>query len=240
VPSDFHDAAGALGLDLDDAALRRFTNYRDALLEASEHFNLTAVRDAEGIEVRHFLESLAFGKLLDERGLLAPGTRILDLGTGAGLPGIPLQIVWPATQIALLDSLSKRCQFLRQMVRELGLENAFVLEGRAEELGREPYLREAFDRVVARAVAPLPVLLEYALPFLLPGGVLAATKGSGAARELSESRGALSELAGEHLDTVPFHTPGGNEQSVILVRKVAPISDRYPRRAGIPSKRPIN
>jgi 16S rRNA (guanine527-N7)-methyltransferase len=126
------------------------------------------------------------------------------------------------------------------MVDELELENASVLEGRAEELGRQPHLREAFDLIVARAVAPLPVLLEYALPFLGPGGVLAATKGSAAARELAESSKALTELSGEHIETVRFHPPDGKEQSVIFVRKTELISDRYPRRAGIPSKRPIS
>jgi 16S rRNA (guanine527-N7)-methyltransferase len=239
VSSDFQAASRALGLDLDETALQRFATFRDRLLEASQRFNLTAVRDPAGIETRHFLESLAFGKLLHGRGLLPPETRVLDLGAGAGFPGIPLQIAWPAVHVGLLDSLSKRCEFLRQMVAELALDNASVIEGRAEDLGREPDLRESFDLIVARAVAPLPVLLEYALPFLRPDGVLAATKGSGAARELAASAKALSELSGQHIETVAFRPPEGNEQSVILVRKVGPITERYPRRSGVPGKRPV-
>lgn len=209
------------------------------LAEASQQFNLTTVRDPEAIEVRHLIESVAFGRMLQELGLLPSGVRVLDIGSGAGLPGIPLQIAFPDASVTMLESLTKRCIFLQQVVDTLRLANAAVLDGRAEYFGRDTAYRERFDLVVARAVAPMPVLLEYALPFLRVGGHLAATKGSATLRELDESAAALRELNGEHIQTLAFEPPGGMAQSVIIVRKTAPISDRYPRRAGLPSKKPL-
>lgn len=226
-------------LRLDPGAVRKLELYRDRLATASRQFNLTTVREPDAIEVRHLVECVALGRLLEQRGLMGAGVRILDIGSGAGLPGIPLQIAFPAAAVTLLESLTKRCLFLEAMIDELELENATVLDGRAEEFGRDPHYREAFDLVVARAVAPLPVLLEYAMPFLRVGGHLAATKGSATLRELEESGPALRELNAEHIETVPFEPPGGLAQSVIIVRKTGPIAARYPRRPGMASKRPL-
>jgi 16S rRNA (guanine527-N7)-methyltransferase len=239
VSASFGAASRDLGVDFDEAALRHFDLYRDLLVESAQQFNLTTVRDPEGIEVRHFLESVAFGLLLRGHGLLEDGARVLDIGTGAGFPGMPLQIAYPALRVTLLESLTKRCIFLQQVIDALGLEQATVLDGRAEEFGRDERYREAFDLVVARAVAPMPVLIEYALPFLRVGGHLAATKGSATLRELDESQRALVELGGEHRLTLPFQPPGGIAQSVIVVEKISPTPERYPRRPGMASKRPI-
>ena len=239
MPSKFAAAALDLGFDLNKIALRRFEIYRDMLVDASQQFNLTTIRDSEGIENRHFLESLAFGKVLQQHGLLYDAANVLDIGTGAGFPGLPILIALPELKLAMLESLTKRCMFLKQVVDELGLKSATVLDGRAEDFGRDERYRESFDLVVARAVAPLPVLLEYALPFLRLNGRLAATKGSATLRELEESTAALSELGGEHLETVRFEPPGGVAQSVILIGKSTPTPQRYPRRPGIPTKRPI-
>jgi 16S rRNA (guanine527-N7)-methyltransferase len=239
VSSRLAAAAHALGLNLDETAVRRFEGYRDRLVDAAQQFNLTTVRDPDAIEARHFLESIAFGRLLEAQGLLDPGTAVLDIGSGAGFPGLPLQIAYPQLRVTLLESLTKRCVFLQDVVDSLRLKKTAVLDGRAEEFGRDERYREAFDLVVARAVAPLPVLVEYALPFLRVGGYLAATKGSATLRELDESAAALSELGGEHRKTLRFEPPEGMAQSVILIEKTAPTPQRYPRRPGMATKRPI-
>lgn len=248
MPSRIAIAATGLGLNLTEEAVAALEAYRDMLASASQHFNLTTVRDPEAIEVRHLIESLAFSRLLLQCGLLPGGIGgtgssppdVIDIGSGAGLPGIPLQIAFPDARVTLLESLTKRCVFLQQVVDTLHLDNARVLDGRAEDFGRDPRYRESFDLVIARAVAPMPVLIEYALPFLRTGGSLAATKGSATVSELAESATALAELGGEHVSTLPFEPPGGMAQSVIIVRKVRSTPERYPRRAGIPTKRPIS
>lgn len=213
--------------------------FRDRLLAASRRFNLTAIRDAEGIERRHLIESLAFGDVLAKQGLLSPGQRLLDLGSGAGLPGLPIKIAWPLVELVLLDANARRCQFLRDVAAELALADVEVLEGRAESLGHEARLRGGFDLVVSRAMAPLPVLIEYALPFLKIGGILAASKGSSALAEITASTAALHELGGVIEAVAPFLPPNGQPQSIIIVRKQTETPPRYPRRTGIPAKRPL-
>jgi 16S rRNA (guanine527-N7)-methyltransferase len=239
MPSSFTDTARRLGVELDDEARRRFLLYRDHILRSAAEFNLTAVRDPALIETRHFLEAIAFGVLLDKRGLLPDHTRVLDIGSGAGLPGLPLKIVWPQLNVSLLEATGKKCRFLEQMAVALDLAEVEVVEARTEDAGRDPAHRAAYDLVVARAVAPLPVLLEYALPFLKVGGRLAANKGSAAEREIEESEGALHELAGQLEETLPFYPPEVIGQTMIIVRKIDETPERYPRRAGIPSKRPL-
>ena len=233
----FADAARALGLSLDEAAIERLERYRDLIATAAREFSLTALREPAAIERRHLLESLALCRLLDDQGLLPAGARVLDLGSGAGLPGLPLKIARPDVVLGLLEANAKRCRFLRQAVAALDLDAVEVLEGRAEALGHEPSLRAAYNLVLARAVAPLPVLVEYALPFLRPGGHLAATKGAAVAEEIERAQGALTALGGEVVATPSL--PGGSGQIVVLVREVAETPDRYPRRTGLPAKRPL-
>ena len=201
--------AQGLGLTLTPEQLDRLQTYRDLLDVSSREFNLTSLRDADLIERRHIVESLAYGALLQRDGLLDGSPRLVDIGTGAGLPGLPLRIVWPDIDLVLLESVGKKCRFLEDVVDRLGLARVEVVEGRAEDFGREPARREAFDLVVARAVAPLPVLLEYAMPLLRIGGHLAATKGSAAISEIDASAGALETLGGRLVDNAPFHPPEG-------------------------------
>lgn len=163
----------------------------------------------------------------------------MDLGSGAGLPGLPLKIVLPGLRLFLVESRAKSCAFLREATQDLALSDVEVLEGRAEDLGRGPPYRESFDLVTARAVAPLPVLVEYALPFLRIGGYLATTKGSASVGEIADAGPVLKELHGEISGTPAFHPPRGMPQTIALVRKVAETPIRYPRRAGVASKRPI-
>jgi 16S rRNA (guanine527-N7)-methyltransferase len=240
VASDFAAAARDLGFDLDRQALGRFAAYRDAIIEAAASFNLTAVRDAAAIERRHFLESLSLARLLDDEGLLPAGCSILDIGSGAGLPGLPLKIARPDLPLSLLEANGKRCRFLREVISILDLDATVVLEGRAETLAHDAALRGAFNLVVARAVAPLRVLLELTLPFLEVGGHLAAIKGSAAEREVAASTGALDALGGVVRSTLPLEALGLPSQTLVLVEKTGETPSRYPRREGLPAKRPLS
>jgi 16S rRNA (guanine527-N7)-methyltransferase len=239
MPTDFASTARSLVPQLDDAAIAALLAYRDRLATSAAEFNLTSVRDPVAIERRHLIESLAFGRLLAERDLLPPGARVLDLGSGAGLPGLPLKVAWPELRLTLLEATGKKCRFLESAVAKLSLEGVEVAEGRAEDVAHDPAHRGAYDLVVARAVARLPVLLEYGVPFLRLGGTLAGTKGSAARTELAASGAALQALGAEVLDTPALATPGLPAQTVILVAKRSETPERYPRRTGIPSKRPI-
>ena len=240
--TSFNEAIADLGLPLTDRQLDQLARFRDLLAVAANQFNLTSLRDPESIERRHITESLAFGVFLRDHGLLPGATaspRLLDVGAGAGLPGIPLDIAWPHLDLTLLESVGKKCRFLEQARDALGLAHVDVVEARAEDFGRDPARRARYDLAVARAVAPLPVLLEYALPALRIGGWLAAPKGSAARAELAAATNALATLGGRLHDAAPFQPPHGPPQTVILVEKVAPTPERFPRRPGIPSRRPL-
>jgi 16S rRNA (guanine527-N7)-methyltransferase len=238
---DFRAAARELGFPLSGGQIAAFAAYRDLIVTAAAAFNLTAVRDPSEIERRHFLESLALGRLLLDLGLLAPGRadRVLDLGSGAGLPGLPIKIVLPEIRLTLLEANEKRCRFLRDAIQSLGLTGADVLEGRAEVWAHDAAHREAYDLVMARAVAPLAVLAEYAFGFVRAGGHFAAPKGSSATREIAETANGMTALGGEIAGQYPLLPPGGRPQTLIVFRKAAPTPDHFPRRPGIARKRPL-
>jgi 16S rRNA (guanine527-N7)-methyltransferase len=234
--------ARRLGVELDAHQLDLFERYYRLLKSASSRVSLTAVTGYEAVQQRHFLESLALLPALRQVDLLAPGRqeRVLDLGAGAGLPGLPLKIAVPDLGLTLLEATARKAAFLRQVVSELALERVDVLPGRAEEVARQAEQRQAYDLVVARAVAPLPALLELALPFLRIGGVLATPKGSGAPQEVTRSERALGLLGGELLSAAPMAIPGAIHQPwLVLVRKVSVTPEAYPRRPGVPAKRPL-
>lgn len=218
--------------------LAAFEAYLDALAEARPRLRVTALTDPDAIQRRHFLEPLALLAAIEEREPL--GETAIDIGTGAGFPGVPIKIVRPGLRLTLLDAHAKRAGFLRDLVSRLGLEGVSVVHDRAEAAARDPAHRESYDLALARAVAPLPALVELALPFLRVGGLLAAPKGSGAAREAREAAAALRECGGV-LEEV--RTLGGLGEGVaptlVLVRKTAATPERYPRRPGIPAKRPL-
>lgn len=233
-------AAGDLGVTLDDAQRTQFARYLELLLEWNERAGLTTVTDSLEVARRHFAESLAYGAVLRDEGLLEAGTSIVDVGSGGGLPGVPIAIAWASTRVTLLEVHRRRSQFLEAVVEALGLEGARVVQARAEDAGRDPALREHFDVAAARAIAPLAVLVEYALPLVRRGGVLAALKGSRARDELDEAAGAIEALGGEVIGVRPASMPPGSlPQDVVLVRRVRVLDARYPRRAGMPAKRPL-
>ena len=234
--------AARLGLHLDDTAVERFQKYLSLLTEWRERAGLTSIADPVEVQRRHFGESLALLAALRGAGVLPLGIRakIADIGTGGGFPGLPMRIAEPDLRLTLIEAQARRCRFLEATVDALGLPDVLVVQARAEEAGRAPDLRASFDVVVARAVASLPVLVEYALPLLREGGVLATPKGSRAEEEQRAAAPAISALSGDLAASVPLDLPPGvPRQQVVLVRRVAPLDGRYPRRPGMPAKRPL-
>jgi 16S rRNA (guanine527-N7)-methyltransferase len=232
----FESALSRMGTIVTSAQLAAFDIYARRLIEENPRAGLTSSRtDREAIYRRHFVESLALLPVIPLEPPLA------DIGSGGGFPGVPLAILRPELPLTLIEANGKRAAFLRALATELGLANTSVIQARAEDAGRDPGHRERYGTVLARAVAPLRVLLEFTLPLARVGGLVAAPKGSGAMREVGESANALHELRGEIEATVPLELPDqqGPPQTVIIVRKRAPTPDRYPRRPGIPAKRPL-
>ena len=231
------DLASAHGVRLTDDHVEKLRRYYALLVEWSPRVNLLGSVDEDTVVKRHFVESIALGAALREREVLRPTSAVLDLGSGAGLPGIPLKIVWPEIALTLMDATAKKTAFLSACVETLGLMGTAVETGRAEDLAHDERLRERFDLVLARAVAPLPTLVELGLPFLRVGGRLIATKGSRADAEVAAAGRALEVLGGKAF-VVPFAVPGPKQVLVAVVKQRATPAE-YPRRSGMPSKRPL-
>jgi 16S rRNA (guanine527-N7)-methyltransferase len=228
--------ASARGLHLDARQIAQFERYLALLTEWSQRMNLVGDVSPEVVQRRHFGESLALGLALRERELLRPDTRAIDIGAGAGFPGVPLKIAWPALRLTVMEATAKKARFLEALRDALEIE-LDVRAGRAETLGHDPELRERFDLVLARAVAPLRELVELALPFARVGGRLVTTKGSRAEAEVAAAEGALQTLGGRAF-LVPFRV-AGPPQSIVAVVKDRPTPAEYPRRPGAPRKRPL-
>lgn len=227
--------------------LSAFQAYQKELLEWNERFNLTAITQENHIQIRHFLDSLTCLIALKqfpperERGQkMEESLRLLDVGTGAGFPGIPLKIVCPRWRVALLEATGKKVRFLEHLRDVLGIANLEVIHGRAETVARHDEHREKYDVVVARAVAEMPVLAELMLPFARLGGVVIAMKAASAEAEVAEADRALAVLGGTLLRIIPLELPGLVEpRRLAVIRKSAVTPDAYPRRPGIPAKRPL-
>ena len=229
--------AHSYGVNLSEAQLDQFESYLSLLTTWSVRVNLVGDVNPEVVQKRHFLESLALGAALRERQILRPGSNVLDLGAGAGFPGVVLKIAWPALRLTLLEATAKKTAFLSELVAALALDQTNVLTGRAETLGHDPALRGRFDVVVARAVAPLPVLLELALPFARTGGRVVTPKGSRAATEIEAAAHALEILGGE-VFSLPLNVPGPAQTLVIVVKR-RETPPEFPRRPGTPAKAPL-
>ncbi|HEU4759987.1 MAG TPA: 16S rRNA (guanine(527)-N(7))-methyltransferase RsmG [Dehalococcoidia bacterium] len=233
------DGARWLRLDLTPGQLQAFQTYTGLLLAERRRAALTSLTDPEALQRRHFLESLALLRALEDAG--AFGASAIDIGAGAGFPGLPIKIARPALGLTLLEATGKKAAFLERLVRELDLSGVTVIHGRAEELAHDRGHRAAYDLALARAVAPLPTLVELALPFLRVGGYLAAPKGTSAPREVKEAAAALAACGGRLESLAPLRLPPGHGPVpvLVLVRKIADTPERLPRRAGIPAKRPL-
>jgi 16S rRNA (guanine527-N7)-methyltransferase len=226
---------------LDADALRRFARYRDLLLERRAQFNLTAIREPEAIERRLFLDAIAMVPELDrviDAGYDRPQrmTELIDIGAGAGFPGLALKIARPDLDVTLVDATAKKVAFLNEVIAALELKHVRAVQGRAEELGRDSAYRARFDLATARAVATLPVLLEYVVPFLTIGGTTLLPKGLEIADELRLGRRAGAILGAEIVAVVAL--PLGTTR-LVVARKISPTAAAYPRRVGVPSRDPL-
>lgn len=226
--------ASKLGLKLTRDEVEKFTIYLRLIMEWNKWVNLVGAESDREIVINHFLDSLSCFKS-DQ---IEEHLKAVDVGTGAGLPGIPIKIVRPGLKLTLLDSQRKRINFLEKVVSELGFDRIRIVWSRAEDFGRDSKEREAYDVAVARAVAPLPILLEYVLPLLAVRGYFISQRGPKAEEEVAEAETALRLLGGKAEEILPVKVPYLRaKRHLVLIRKVTRISDQYPRRAGIPAKR---
>ncbi len=233
----FSDAVrDLLGIDLSESQLVAFDQYAVELAEWNQRFNLTSISALEDVRIKHFLDSLSCWVALQA----APPARLIDVGSGAGFPGLPLKIFHPEIDLTLVEATGKKAGFLEHMVQVLRLESVTVLPARAEEVGQLPAQRQAYDWALARALAPLPVLAEYLLPLVKVGGHILAQKGPGAKTEAQAGRSAIEALGGRLSEVRQVRVPGlGEERWLVIAEKVADTPAKYPRRAGMPSKRPL-
>jgi 16S rRNA (guanine527-N7)-methyltransferase len=231
----------ALGLRLNAEQQSAFQTYYEELVAWNQKFNLTAITDYEQVQIRHFLDSLSC--LLAEETRLAlgrPDARLIDVGTGAGFPGIPLKLVCPSARLTLLEATGKKVAFLEHLVGRLELKRVTIVKARAEELAHHPDYRQKYDLVLARAVADLPVVLEYTLPFCRLGGWVVAQKGEAGAAEAWSAERAITLLGGQLGRVMPVELSGlPEDRSLVIIEKASPTPEAYPRRPGIPTKRPL-
>ena len=232
-----------LGIGLSQHQIEQFEAYFRVLIDWNERLNLTAITGYEDVQTKHFLDSIAALPLIrEELGSAALGRplRLVDVGTGAGFPGIPLKIVEPGLRLTLMDGTQKKVAFLETVTASLGLAGVAVVHGRAEELGRTAAFREQFHLVAARAVAPLATLVEYLLPLTERGGLTVVYKGPGAAEEFMQARRAIKLLGGEVVRLAPVAVPFLAERRfVLLIKKVADAPPQYPRGQGLARKKPL-
>lgn len=228
------EKAKKVNIEIDDKKEEQFYNYMKLLLEWNEKINLTAITEQNDIILKHFIDSITINKYIEQ------SNSIIDIGTGAGFPGIPLKIMNQNKKITLVDSLNKRINFLNEVCKEISLENIQCIHARAEELARDLEYRENYETVVSRAVARLNVLIEYMLPFVKKGGLCICMKGPNIDGELEEAKNAIKVLGGKFKSVESFFLPDSDiERNVIIIEKVAETPKKYPRKAGLPSKQPI-
>ena len=230
------EKAAAFGIKLSDHQLEQFETYYEMLVEKNKVMNLTAITEKNEVIDKHFADSLA----LIKSGVSLTGQKILDIGTGAGFPGIPLKIAFPELEIVLLDSLNKRIKFLNEVIEALGLEKITAIHGRAEDYAKDTAYREQYDLCVSRAVANLATLSEYCLPYVKVGGMFIPYKSGEIDEEVKGSKKAVKVLGGEIEDVVKFELPGTDiGRSFVKIHKVKNTAKKYPRKAGMPSREPI-
>lgn len=226
--------AEKLGLSIDDGKIMQFQKLAELLVEQNKTMNLTAITDPDGIAVKHFADSISVMTATE----FAENARVLDVGTGAGFPGIPLLIMRPDLDLTMLDSTAKKLKYVANTVEELGL-SANVLHTRAEEAGQSKEYRETFDIVCSRAVAALNVLCEYCLPFVKVGGYFAAMKAAKAQEEIDGAKAAIKLLGGKIVEEKSFRLSDGGERNIIIIKKISHVPPKYPRVSAQIAKKPL-
>ena len=223
-------------IPLSEMQEKQFQKYYEMLITWNQVMNLTAITDYDEVMQKHFVDSLSLMQGLD----VSSCKTLIDVGTGAGFPGIPLKIMYPHLEVVLLDSLNKRVKFLNAVVEELGLKSIKAIHGRAEDIAKQKEYRESFDLCVSRAVANLSSLSEYCLPFLKRGGMFVSYKSGTVDEELKKAKKAIFLLGGEKKKVIIFILPDSDiERSLVMIQKIKGTPEKYPRKAGVPAKEPL-
>ena len=224
----------ALGITVSEMQLKQFYTYMNLLIDWNKKINLTAIVEPNEIILKHFVDSLTILKYISD------GTKIIDVGTGAGFPGIPLKIAKPSIEIVLLDSLQKRINFLEEVIKQLNIEKIKTIHSRVEDFGKDQKYREKFDMATSRAVANLSTLSEYLLPLVKVGGKVISMKGSFIGEELENSKNALNILGGKIEKIEKLNLPNSDmNRNILIINKIKNTPNKYPRKAGEPSKKPL-
>ena len=232
----FESKLNAIGITLDEKQKQQFDKFYELLVEWNKVMNLTGITEYEEVNEKHFVDSLSIIKAID----MSQVKSVIDIGTGAGFPGIPLKIAFPHLKVVLLDSLNKRINFLNTVIAELGLENIETIHGRAEDFAKQAEYREQFDLCVSRAVANLATLSEYCIPYVEKGGMFVPYKSGEIDEEVEQAKKAVHVLGGKLEDVIKFQLPGTEiGRSFVVIKKVQNTAKKYPRKAGLPSKEPI-
>lgn len=232
----FEQQLEQLNIKLNERQKEQFHRYYELLVEWNKVMNLTGITEYDEVNEKHFVDSLAIIKVVDIEKI----DTMLDIGTGAGFPGVPLKIVYPHLNVVLLDSLQKRINFLNTVIEELGLEKIEALHGRAEDYAKKAEYREIFDLCVSRAVANLSTLSEYCIPYIRVGGIFVSYKSGNIDEEVDNSKKAVKILGGKLESVEKFQLPGTEiNRSFVKIKKIEQTKKRYPRKAGLPGKEPI-
>ena len=235
-PETFYTLLDQQNINLTDQQKLQFERYFELLVEWNERINLTAITEKEEVYLKHFYDSIApiLQGLIENQEI-----KLLDIGAGAGFPSLPMKILYPQLDVTIIDSLNKRINFLQLLAEELNLEGVHFYHGRAEDFAQDKHFRAQFDIVTARAVARMQVLSELTIPYLKVGGKLLALKASNAPEELTEAKNALNLLFSKVEDNISYTLPNGDPRYITIVEKKKETPNKYPRKAGMPNKRPL-
>lgn len=232
------EECGQFGITLGDHQMEQFYQYYELLIHWNSMINLTAITELHEVVTKHFVDSISLIRIIPE--IKDTSFSLIDVGTGAGFPGIPLKIAFPNLKVTLLDSLNKRVNFLNETIAQLDLEDIYAVHGRAEDFGRNDVSRETYDLCVSRAVANLSTLSEYCMPLVKVGGYFVPYKSGKLEEELKNGKKAVKLLGGLIEDTVSFQLPNEDERILVKIKKMEKTSKKYPRKAGVPSKEPLH